>query len=61
MNGHQGIVVSGGSNTRGTNLTSVEFYDAKTGAWYNMPSLNRGRKGHAMTINRGRLMAGIVL
>ena len=61
LNGRPGIIVSGGSNPEEANLTSVEFFDAKTGFWYNMPSLNRGRKGHAMTINKGKLLVGSYL
>ena len=63
-------------------MTSVEFYDAKTGAWLTLPrfqivgffrlyrvrrsqhfsdnqplfSLQKGRRGHAMTVTKGKLV-----
>ena len=39
INGRPGLVVSGGSGAKGSNMTSVEFYDAKTGEWLSLPSL----------------------
>jgi len=56
LNGRSGIVVSGGMNRKDKNMTSVEFYDAASGAWYNLPSLRRGRQNHAMVVNKGKLM-----
>jgi len=56
LNGRPGLVVSGGSNKAGPNITSVEFYDAKTGSWLSMPSLRKGRQGHVMTVTKGRLL-----
>jgi len=56
LNGRSGIVVSGGINRHDKNMTSVEFYDAASGAWYNLPSLRRGRQNHAMVVNKGKLM-----
>ena len=37
-------------------MTSVEFYDAKTGSWLTLPSLQKGRRGHAMTVTKGKLV-----
>ena len=37
-------------------MTSVEFFDAKTGEWLSLPSLNRGRRSHVMTVTKGRLL-----
>jgi len=56
VNGHPGLLVSGGTGNDNSSLTSVEFYDAKTGIWLNMPRLRKGRSGHVMTITRGKLM-----
>jgi len=56
LNGHPGLIVSGGSGGGNSSLSSVEFYDAKTGTWLNMPRLRKGRSGHVMTITRGKLM-----
>ena len=43
--------------TRGeANMTSVEFYDVTSGQWVSLPSLNTGRRGHAMMVERGRLV-----
>ena len=56
LNGHPGMIVSGGSSSGNFSLTSVEFYNAKTGTWLQMPSMRKGRSGHAMTITRGKLM-----
>jgi hypothetical protein len=33
------VVVSGGLGKNSTNLTSVQFYDMQTGAWYTLPNL----------------------
>jgi len=55
MNGRPGVIVSGGRNRQSANLTSVEFYDSKTGVWFKMPSLNVGREGHQMTLKDGKL------
>jgi len=56
INGRPGLVVSGGAGPKGGNMTSVEFYDAKTGAWLTLPSLQKGRRGHAMTVTKGKLV-----
>lgn len=57
INGRPGMIVSGGSSAKeGANLTSVEFYDAKTGQWFKMPNLQRGRQGHAMMVTEGKLV-----
>merc|ERR1719362_2133811 len=56
INGRPGLVVSGGAGPRGGNMTSVEFYDAKTGSWLTLPSLQKGRRGHAMTVTKGKLV-----
>ena len=56
INGRPGLVVSGGAGPRGGNMTSVEFYDAKTGSWLSLPSLQKGRRGHAMTVTKGKLV-----
>lgn len=56
INGRPGLVVSGGSSRAGTNITSVEFYDARTGEWFTLPSLQRGRRSHAMTVTKGKLI-----
>ena len=56
INGRPGLVVSGGRGRANSNLTSVEFFDAQTGAWLSLPPLRRGRRGHAMTVTRGRLV-----
>jgi len=56
LNGHPGLVVSGGSGGGNSSLSSVEFYDAKTGTWLNLPRLRKGRSGHVMTITKGKLM-----
>ena len=43
--------------TRGeANMTSVEFYDVTSGQWVSLPSLNTGRRGHAMMVEKGRLV-----
>ena len=55
LNGHPGVIVSGGSSGD-SSLSTVEFYNAKTGEWLKMPNLKRGRSGHAMTITNGKLM-----
>ena len=39
INGRTGVVVSGGINGKDRNMTSVEFYDTASGAWYTLPSL----------------------
>ena len=56
LNGNPGMIVSGGSSSGNASLTSVEFYNAKTGTWLQMPSMRKGRSGHAMTITRGKLL-----
>ena len=56
LNGHPGLIVSGGSSSGNASLTSVEFYNAKTGTWLQMPSMRKGRSGHVMTITRGKLL-----
>jgi len=56
INGRPGIVVSGGMDKMGRNLTSVEFYDASVGAWYSLPNLRSGRGNHAMVVNKGKIM-----
>ena len=56
LNGHPGMIVSGGSSSGNASLTSVEFYNAKTGTWLEMPGMRKGRSGHAMTITRGKLL-----
>ena len=56
INGRPGLVVSGGAGPRGGNMTAVEFYDAKTGSWLTLPSLQKGRRGHAMTVTKGKLV-----
>ena len=43
MNGRPGVVISGGSSGFHTNMTAVEFFDLNSGAWVNLPSLDRGR------------------
>ena len=35
-------------------MTSVEFFDARTGEWLSLPSLNRGRRSHVMTVTKVR-------
>lgn len=37
-------------------MTSVEFFDAMSGEWLSLPSLNRGRRSHVMTVTKGRLL-----
>ena len=56
INGHPGLVVSGGSSSSSPNMTSVEFYDLSLGRWLSLPSLQRGRRSHAMVVEGGRLM-----
>jgi len=56
LNGRAGLIVSGGSGLGNSSLSSVEFYDAKTGTWLNMPSMRKGRSSHVMTITKGKLM-----
>jgi len=56
LNGQPGLIVSGGSSSGNSSLASVEFYNAKTGAWLQMPRMRRARSGHAMTITNGKLM-----
>jgi len=55
LNGHPGLIVSGGSSSN-SSLSSVEFYNAKTGSWLKMPRMRKARSGHVMTITQGRLM-----
>ena len=47
-------MVSGGSGRGNRNMTSVEFFDARTGEWLSLPSLNRGRRSHVMTVTKVR-------
>ena len=54
INGRPGLVVSGGSGRGNRNMTSVEFFDARTGEWLSLPSLNRGRRSHVMTVTKVR-------
>ena len=56
INGRPGIVVSGGSGRGNKNMTSVEFFDSRSGEWLSMPSLNRGRRSHVMTVTKGKLL-----
>lgn len=56
LNGHPGVIVSGGYSWGNASLTSVEFYNAKTGTWLQMPSMRKARSGHVMTITKGKLM-----
>ena len=56
INGRPGLVVSGGSGRGNKNMTSVEFFDAKTGEWLSLPPLNRGRRSHVMTVTKGKLL-----
>lgn len=57
LNGRPGLVVSGGMMTRReANMTSVEFYDVTSGQWVSLPSLNMGRRGHVMMVEKGRLV-----
>ena len=37
-------------------MTSVEFFDARTGEWLTLPPLRKGRRGHVMTVTKGKLM-----
>ena len=60
LNGRPGVVVSGGHSRQETNVSSVEFYDARTGGWFSLPSLNTGRAGHVMTVTEGKLMVRAV-
>ena len=56
LNGRAGVVVSGGWNIDRTNNTdTVEFFDINTHRWVDLPSLNRGRRGHTMTTIEGQL------
>ena len=48
--------MSGGSSRSNKNMTSVEFFDAMSGEWLTLPSLNRGRRSHVMTVTRGKLL-----
>ena len=56
INGRPGIVVSGGSGRGNKNMTSVEFFDSRSGEWLSLPSLNRGRRSHVMTVTKGKLL-----
>ena len=56
LNGRPGLVVSGGMSGTNMNMTSVEFYDVGTGQWVSLPSLQRGRRNHAMEVEDGKLM-----
>jgi len=56
LNGRRGVVVSGGVDQNNSNTTSVEFYDMRTNKWINLPSLNRGRRGHTMSTVDGKLV-----
>jgi len=56
INGRPGLVVSGGSGRGSNNMTSVEFFDAISGNWLNLPPLNRGRRSHQMIVTKGKLM-----
>jgi hypothetical protein len=57
LNGRRGVVVSGGlGRAANSSLASVEFWEAGTGRWLQLPGLRRGRSGHAMAVARGRLV-----
>ena len=48
--------MSGGSGRKTGNMTSVEFFDARSGKWLTMPPLNRGRRSHQMIVTKGKLI-----
>jgi len=56
INGRPGLVVSGGRGRGNSNMTSVEFFDSRTGQWLSLPPLRKGRRGHVMTVTKGKLM-----
>ena len=56
INNRPGLVVSGGVSNFSRNMTSVEFYDVTSGQWVSFPPLQRGRRGHAMMVEEGRLI-----
>merc|ERR1712106_930136 len=56
INGRPGLIVSGGMGKGNKNMTSVEFFDSTTGEWLTLPPLRKGRRGHVMTVTKGKLM-----
>ena len=59
INGRPGMIVSGGAGKGNSNMTSVEFFDSTSGAWLSLPPLRKGRRGHVMTVTKGKLMVSI--
>jgi len=56
LNGRSGVIVSGGIQGREMNSSSVEWLDLDTATWINFPSLNQGRRNHAITVESGKLV-----
>ena len=56
MNGRPGVIVGGGSSDAVPALSSVEFFDQRSGRWLNMGRMRQGRRYPGMMVMANNLV-----